>query len=139
MKRSLFAELKRRNVFRAALLYIGVSWALSQGIAQVLPVFDVSNQVVRWIITVGVVGFPFWIAFAWFYEWTQEGFKREREVEPGESITPHTGRKLDFAIIGVLAVVLLLTDRFDFQAHAVKIRSTGQLKATCMGLDRWAF
>jgi TolB-like protein/Flp pilus assembly protein TadD len=114
MKRSLFAELKRRNVFRAGILYIGVVWALSQGIAQVLPVFDVSNQVVRWLITAGVVGFPFWIAFAWFYELTPEGLKRESEIVRHESITRDTSRKLDFMIIGVLgvAVVLLLTDRF---------------------------
>jgi hypothetical protein len=68
----------------------------------------------RWFVIAGVIGFPFWVAFAWFYEWTPEGFKREHEVEDHESITHHTGRKLDFAIIGVLslAVVLLLTDRF---------------------------
>jgi TolB-like protein len=60
------------------------------------------------------IGFPFWIAFAWFYEFTPEGLKRESEIDPAESITHHTGRKLDFAIIGVLtvAVVLLLADRF---------------------------
>ena len=56
----------------------------------------------------------FWIAFAWFFEFTPEGIKREREVEPDESITRHTGRKLDFAIIAIMAVaiVLLVTDRF---------------------------
>jgi len=61
-----------------------------------------------------VIGFPFWIAFAWFFEFTPEGIRRESEVVPGASMTPHTGRKLDLAIIGVLAiaVVLLLTDRF---------------------------
>jgi TolB-like protein len=68
----------------------------------------------RWFLVAAVIGFPFWIAFAWFYEFTPEGLKRESEIEPHESITHHTGRKLDFAIIGVLAVavVLLVTDRF---------------------------
>jgi TolB-like protein/Tfp pilus assembly protein PilF len=114
MKPSLYAELKRRNVIRAGLLYIGVVWALSQGLAQVLPVFDVPNQVVRWLIVAGMAGFPFWLAFAWFFELTPEGLKLERDVAPDASITPQTGRKLDFLIIGVLAlaVVLLLTDRF---------------------------
>jgi TolB-like protein/Flp pilus assembly protein TadD len=113
MKRSLLAELQRRNVIRAAVLYIGVVWALSQGAAQLLPVFDVPTWAVRWFIVAAVIGFPFWIAFAWFFEFTPEGLKRESEVEPHESITHHTGRKLDFAIIGVLAVavVLLVTDR----------------------------
>lgn len=114
MKPSLLAELQRRNVFRAGLLYIGVIWALSQGLAQVLPVFDVPNQVVRWLIVAGIVGFPFWLAFAWFFELTPEGLKLESKVAADASITPRTGRKLDFLIIGVLAVavVLLLTDRF---------------------------
>jgi TolB-like protein/Flp pilus assembly protein TadD len=114
MKRSLFAELQRRNVIRAAVLYVGVVWALSQGAAQLLPVFDVPTWAVRWFIVAAIIGFPFWIAFAWFFEFTPEGLKRESEVEPHESITHHTGRKLDFAIIGVLAVavVLLVTDRF---------------------------
>ena len=94
-KPSFFAELKRRNVIRAALLYIGVVWALSQGIAQLLPVFDVPTWVVRWLIIAGVVGFPFWLAFAWFYEFTPDGLKRESEINPADSIAAHTSKKLD--------------------------------------------
>jgi len=112
--RSFFGELRRRNVFRAAILYIGAVWALTQGIAQLTPVVDAPDWGTRWFVIATVVGFPFWTAFAWFYEFTPEGLKRESEVERLESITHHTGRKLDFAIIGVLAiaVVLLVTDRF---------------------------
>jgi TolB-like protein/Flp pilus assembly protein TadD len=111
---SFFTELKRRNVIRAAVLYGGAAWALAQGIAQLTPVVNAPEWAARWFLVAACIGFPFWLAFAWFYEWTPEGFKREREVEVHESITHHTGRKLDFAIIGVLslAVVLLLTDRF---------------------------
>ena len=111
---TFFSELKRRNVWRAAVLYIGAIWALAQGISQLGPSFGMPDWGTRWFVIAAVIGFPFWVAFAWFYEWTPEGFKREREVEPGESITPHTGRKLDFIIVGVMAVVivLLLTDRF---------------------------
>ena len=114
MKRSLFAELRRRNVFRAAILYVGAVWALAQGIAQLTPVVDAPEWTARWFLVSAAVGFPFWIAFAWFFEFTPEGLKRERDIAPGESITRHTGRKLDVAIIIVLAVavVLLLTDRF---------------------------
>src|SRR5690606_13743667 len=67
----------------------------------------------RWFMVAAAIGFPLWVAFAWFYELTPHGFRRERKVAPGASITRSTGRKLDFAIIGVLAVavVLLLTDR----------------------------
>jgi TolB-like protein/cytochrome c-type biogenesis protein CcmH/NrfG len=95
-------------------LYVGAVWASTQGIAQLAPVVGAPDWTARWFLVAAVIGFPFWIAFAWFYEFTPEGLKRESEVEPHESITRHTGRKLDFAIIGVLAVavVLLVTDRF---------------------------
>ena len=110
---SILSELRRRNVFRAGALYIGAIWALTQGIAQLGPAFGAPEWTTRWFVIAGVVGFPFWLAFAWFFEFTPEGLKRERDVEPGESITHHTGRKLDFWIIGVLAVavVLLLTNQ----------------------------
>src|SRR5262245_3281225 len=112
--RNLFAELKRRNVIRATILYLGAVWALAQGISQLGPSVGAPEWATRWFLVAAGIGFPFWIAFAWFYEFTPEGLKRESEIDPAKSITQHTGRKLDFAIIGVLAgaVVLLLTDRF---------------------------
>jgi len=112
--RNFFAELKRRNVIRAAILYLGGVWALAQGISQLGPSVGAPEWATRWFLVAAGIGFPFWIVFAWFYEFTPEGLKRESEIDPAESITHHTGRKLDFAIIGVLtvAVVMLLTDRF---------------------------
>src|SRR5215469_5431601 len=111
---NFFGELKRRNVIRATILYLGAVWALAQGISQLGPSLGAPEWATRWFLVAAGIGFPFWIAFAWFYEFTPEGLKRESEIDPGESITHRTGRKLDFAIIGVLAVavVLLLTDRF---------------------------
>ncbi len=111
---SFFAELKRRNVLRAAAFYVAATWALAQGIAQLSPVVGAPDWAARWFLVAAAIGFPFWLAFAWFYEFTPEGLKRESEIDPAESITAHTGKKLDrwiFAIMGV-AIVLLLTDRF---------------------------
>jgi TolB-like protein/Tfp pilus assembly protein PilF len=118
--RGLFTELRRRNVLRAGALYVATAWALAQGAAQLLPVYDVSPWVLRWIIAALVVGFPFWIAFAWFYEITPSGLKRESEIAPGDSIAHSTGRKLDFWIIGILAiaVVLLVTNTFVLHRDA---------------------
>jgi TolB-like protein/Flp pilus assembly protein TadD len=111
---AFFSELKRRNVIRAAILYVGAAWALAQGIAQLGPSVGAPEWATRWFLVAAAIGFPFSILFAWFYEFTPQGLKRESEIDPAESVTRHTGRKLDFAIIGVLAVVvvLLLTDRF---------------------------
>jgi TolB-like protein/Tfp pilus assembly protein PilF len=112
--RNFLSELKRRNVLRTGVLYIGVAWALSQGAAQVLPVFDVPNWVVRWLIIAAVIGFPFWLVFAWFYKLTPAGLRLESEVDLTEAATPDRSAKLDRWIIATLAiaVVLLLTDRF---------------------------
>jgi len=112
--RSLLGELKRRNVFRAAILYVGSVWALAQGISQLGPSLGAPEWTTRWFLVAAAIGFPFWIGVAWLYELTPEGLKRESEIDRAESITRDTGRKLDFAIIAVLAVavVLLLTDRF---------------------------
>lgn len=111
---SLLSELKRRNVLRAAALYVGTVWLLAQVVTQLGPVFDTPAWVARWFLAASAVGFPFWIALAWFYELTPEGLKRESEVEPADSIRHLTGRRLDRAIIAVLtvAVVLLLTNTF---------------------------
>jgi TolB-like protein/cytochrome c-type biogenesis protein CcmH/NrfG len=123
--RSFLGELRRRNVLRAGALYAAGVWALAQGIAQLGPSVGAPDWTTRWFLIAAIIGFPFWIAFAWFYEFTPEGLKRESEVEPDESITHHTGRKLDFAIIGVLAiaVVLLVTDRFVLR-HGVNEEGT---------------
>jgi TolB-like protein/Tfp pilus assembly protein PilF len=112
--KGFFAELKRRNVIRSAILYVGAVWALAQGISQLGPSVGAPEWATRWFLVAAAIGFPFWIVFAWFYEFTSEGLKRETETVPAESIARRTGRKLDFAIISVLAValVLLLTDRF---------------------------
>jgi hypothetical protein len=103
---NFFSELKRRNVIRAVILYVGAVWALAQGISQLGPSLGAPEWATRWFLVAAGIGFPFWIAFAWFYEFTPEGLKRESEIDPAESITHHTGRKLDFAIIGVLAVAV---------------------------------
>ncbi len=117
---SFLAELQRRNVLRAGVLYAGTVWALAQGLAQLLPLFGDYEWIARWFVIAGVIGFPFWIAFAWFYEFTPQGLKRESEIAPGDSVAHSTGRKLDKWIIAVLvvAVVLLLTNTFVWRRGA---------------------
>ncbi len=113
-KPRFLAELKRRNVPRAGALYAGAVWAFAQGISQLGPSVGAPDWVTRWFLVAAIIGFPFWLAFAWFYAWTPQGFKREEDVERNPSLTHSTGRKLDFAIIGVLivAVVLLASGYF---------------------------
>jgi TolB-like protein/Tfp pilus assembly protein PilF len=119
-RRPLFAELQRRNVLRAAMLYAGGVWLLAQVITQLGPVFSAPGWIARSFLIAAAIGFPFWIAFAWFYEFTPQGLKRESEIAPDDSIAHSTGRKLDKWIIAVLvvAVVLLLTNTFVWREGA---------------------
>jgi TolB-like protein/Flp pilus assembly protein TadD len=119
-RRNFLAELQRRNVPRAALLYIGAVWALAQGVSQLSPAVGFPDWTTSWFLIAAIIGFPFWIAFAWVYEWTPQGFRRESEIAQDTSITRSTSRKLDKAIIAVLAlaVVLLLANTFIWKKGA---------------------
>ncbi|MGH8234751.1 MAG: hypothetical protein ACREPU_11260, partial [Rhodanobacteraceae bacterium] len=135
---AFFGELKRRNVLRAGAFYAAAVWALSQGIAQLAPYVGAPDWVVRWFLVACVIGFPFWVAFAWFYEITPTGLKRESEIAPGDSIAHSTGRKLDFWIIGIMAVaiVLLVTNQFVLHRDATSTANTADAKAIAAELAK---
>jgi TolB-like protein/Tfp pilus assembly protein PilF len=111
--RNFFAELKRRNVYKAAVAYTVVSWLVVQVATQIFPVFTIPDWAVRLVILCLILGFPIALVLAWIFELTPEGLKRTEDVAPHESIARSTGRKLDFLIIGVLLVVItfLVLDR----------------------------
>lgn len=73
---SFFAELRRRNVYKVAAAYIVAGWALSQGIAQVFPVFDVPNWAIRALVMLIIAGLPVALVLAWMFEITPQGIKR---------------------------------------------------------------
>jgi serine/threonine-protein kinase len=81
-----FAELKRRKVYSVAIGYLVAGWALAQGIAQVFPVFDIPNWVVRLIVVLIVLGFPVALALSWFFDLTRYGIVRTRDLESGSKI-----------------------------------------------------
>src|SRR5215467_4745396 len=70
-----FEELKRRKVYRVAIAYIVAGWALAQGLAQVLPVFDIPNSLIRVVIALLLIGFPVALVLAWVFDVTPEGIK----------------------------------------------------------------
>src|SRR5229473_12125 len=70
-----FEEVKRRKVYRVAIAYAVGSWALAQGLAQVLPVFDISNSVIRVVIALLLIGFPLALVLAWVFDVTPQGIK----------------------------------------------------------------
>ena len=119
--RTLFAELKRRNVYKVAIAYAVVAWLLIQIATQIFPFFNIPNWSIRMVIVLLVLGLPVALVLSWAFELTPEGVKRTEEVAPHRSITRSTGRKLDFLIMAVLlgAIALLITDRFRPRPTAV--------------------
>jgi adenylate cyclase len=103
---SFFAELKRRNVFRVAAAYAVVAWLLIEVSDTVFPRLGLPEWTVTLVIALLLLGVPVALFFAWAYELTPEGLKREQDVDRSKSITPHTGKKLDRAIMVVLALGL---------------------------------
>ena len=97
---NFFAELKRRNVYKVAFAYIVAGWALSQGIAQVFPVFDVPNWVIRLLVVLIIIGLPVALVLAWTLEITPEGIKRTETADA----MPAATRKKKHAWIYVVVI-----------------------------------
>jgi TolB-like protein len=116
----LFEELKRRNVFKVGAAYVVLAWLLAQITDVFLENFGTPDWVIKTVLTLLLVGFPIALFFAWAFEMTPEGIKKEKDVDRSQSITHKTGRKLDFTIIGILLIALgyFAVDKFEQDSRA---------------------
>src|SRR5437899_2451915 len=120
--KKFFGELKRRNVYRAAVAYGVVAWFLTQLTTQVFPFFEIPSAAIRFVVIALAVGFPIAMCLSWLYELTPEGIVRSEDIDPvkARSARHATGRILDFFIIGVLLLVIamLIYERRPFRTSA---------------------
>jgi TolB-like protein/Flp pilus assembly protein TadD len=135
-------ELKRRNVYRAAVAYAMTAWLLAQIATQIFPFFGISNVAVRFMIIALVVGFPIAVLLAWLYEFTPEGIMRTTDLDPATARVGRrtTGRVLDFIIIGVLLLIIGLLimgrrDTRDSTAPASDAKSIAVLPFVSLSAD----
>ncbi|MDX2427772.1 MAG: tetratricopeptide repeat protein [Xanthomonadales bacterium] len=114
---SFFKELKRRNVFRVGIAYTVATWLLIQVTDTVFPRIGLPESAVTLVIALLVIGFIPALIFAWAFEMTPDGIKREKDVDRTKSTMSNTGRKLDRMIIGILTVTVgyLLIDKLVLQ------------------------
>ena len=103
---SFFNELKRRNVFKVTIAYAVMAWLVMQIADVILNNVEAPGWVFHVILLLLGIGLLLAIFFAWAYELTPEGIKKEKDIDRTQSITHVTGRKLDFIIIGIMAVAL---------------------------------
>ena len=110
---SLFAELKRRTVVRVGIAYAIIGWVVAQIAEFAFENFGAPDWVLKTVVVILLLGLPIALFFAWAFELTPDGVKREKDVDRTASITPQTGKRLNGMIIGVLvlAVTLLLLDK----------------------------
>ena len=119
----LINELRRRNVFRVGAAYVLLGWVVIQVTDTVSPALNLPDWTLSFVTWIGIVGFPFALFFAWAYELTPDGIKREADVERADSATKATGRKLDVVLIALLAITigLIAWDTFsDAQDEATQ-------------------
>jgi TolB-like protein len=101
-----FRELKRRNVVRVGIAYVVIAWLAVEVGGVLFETFGTPDWVLKTVIVLIGIGFPFALLFAWAFEITPEGVKKTRDVPVSTSVTGSTGRKLDFVIIAALVVAL---------------------------------
>jgi TolB-like protein/Tfp pilus assembly protein PilF len=111
---NFFAELKRRNVYKVAIAYAVAGWALAQGIAQVLPVFDTPNWLIRLLVVLIILGLPVALAMAWAFESTPEGIKRTEEADAMPAEAARAKRAWIYVAIvgGLLSIGLFFVGRY---------------------------
>ncbi len=106
---SLFAELKRRNVLRAGLAWLAMSWLLIAIADLLFPAFGFPDEVVRWLIIGLALGLVPVMSFAWLFELTPQGLRRDRGPQHESPENVRAGRRTDQLII----VLLLLAVGFS--------------------------
>src|SRR6266513_2259216 len=102
---NFFSELQRRNVYKVAFAYIVAGWALSQGISQGFPVFDIPNWIIRLILLLFILGFPTALLLAWTFELTPQGIKRTETADA----MPETARQKKHTWIYVVVIAGLFS------------------------------
>lgn len=126
---SLLQELKRRNVIKVAIAYVVVAWLVTQVLQLVFESFGTPEWVMKTVLVLMAMGLIFALFFAWAFELTPEGIKREKEVDRSQSITPQTGRKLNNTIFFVmaLAIAYFAYDKFILSGSREAAEATRQV------------
>jgi TolB-like protein/Flp pilus assembly protein TadD len=123
---SLFAELRRRNVFRVAVAYLVSAWLIIQVVETIFPAFGVSDAAVRIVVIALAIGLVLAVVGAWAFELTPEGLKLDKDVDPGQAASLRTGKQLDRIIMVMLALGLAYFAFDKFVLDPVRDRAREQ-------------
>ncbi len=116
MKKGFIKELRQRNVFKVALGYLIGAWLVAQVADLVLQSFDAPDWTMRALLIALAVGFPIALVISWAFEVTADGVVPESQVDRTVKFSQESGRRLDFSILLILAIVIIFMglERFVF-------------------------
>lgn len=117
-KRSFFAELRRRNVYKVAIAYGVVAWLLIQIASQVFPFFEIPNWAVRFVVLAIIIGFPIALILAWAFEVTPEGVKRTEAADAADERSRGVVWIYIIAVGAALSVSLFILGRYTVRREA---------------------
>jgi len=104
---NFFVELKRRNVFKVAAAYIIVGWLIMQAGEVMSPALNLPDWVNSMLAFFLILGFPVAMVFAWAFEMTPEGLKKEKDIDRSQHLALSTGQKLNYTITWLLVVAMV--------------------------------
>jgi TolB-like protein/Tfp pilus assembly protein PilF len=134
---NFFSELKRRNVYKVAVAYIVAGWALSQGIAQVFPVFDIPNWAIRLIVLLIIIGLPIALVLAWMFEITPQGIKRTETADAMPGTARQKKHTWIYVVVigGLVSIGLFFLGRYSAGSRAVSTSSISNKSIAVLPFD----
>ena len=129
---SFFSELQRRNVVRVGVAYTVIAWVVAQVAEFAFESFGAPDWAIKSLVVLLLIGLVPVLIFAWVYEMTPEGLKREKDVDRSASITPQTGRRVDRVIIGGLVIALgfFAADKYVWHSHSDGVEAPAPVTET---------
>ena len=128
--RSVWAELKRRHVYKVGAAYAVGGWLIVQVATQVFPIFEIPTAWVRLIVVLVALGFPIALAFSWAFDLTPEGLVRTDALDAAQATGPQVAaprieRRLNYVLAALLLLALayLLVEHFVLQRHAASVEN----------------
>ncbi len=109
---SFYAELKRRSVFKVAIVYTLIAWVLLQVSDTLGPALRLPEWLTSAVAFLLILGFPIAVIFAWAFDLTPDGLKMEKNSE-GNSSSEDTKGKVRNPVIAIALIVALSYLAFD--------------------------
>jgi TolB-like protein len=106
--RGFLAELKRRRVFRVAVVYAAVAFVIWQAAEIAFEALSLPAWALTLLVVVTLLGFPVAMVLAWAFDVTPKGVVRTESLHEGAAPYRQPGRPLALAaVVGVLGLTVL--------------------------------